>query len=193
MRHDFSKVTLEDLAQLFPVILTEHNPKWSVYYQEEAAFLRSIFADRVVRMNHIGSSSIPGIIAKPTIDILLEVSEGIDLQSITDQMEEEGYVVNNPPGDLIMFLKGYTPKGFVGQAMHIHVRHTGDWGELYFRDYLIAHPEVAKEYEKLKTSLIDQYRHDRDGYTEAKGEFIREITRKAREEFSNNVIRECHT
>jgi GrpB-like predicted nucleotidyltransferase (UPF0157 family) len=113
----------------------------------------------------------------------LEVSEDIDLQAVTDRMEEEGYVINTPRGDLIMYLKGYTPKGFEGQAMHIHVRHSGDWGELYFRDYLMEHPEIAKKYEQLKMTLVDQFRHDRDGYTDAKGEFIRDITIKAREEF----------
>jgi hypothetical protein len=52
MRYDFSNVTMEDLARLFPVILTEHNPKWNDYYQEEEAFLRSIFCDKIIRINH---------------------------------------------------------------------------------------------------------------------------------------------
>lgn len=76
----------------------------------------------------------------------------------------------------MMFMKGYTPEGFKGQAYHLHVRYTGDWGELYFRDYLIAHPETAKEYGELKLLLMQQYKHNRDVYTEAKGDFIRKIT-----------------
>lgn len=84
-----------------------------------------------------------------------------------------------------MYLKGYTPSGFMGQCVHIHVRYFGDWGELYFRDYLISHPDVANEYGKLKLMLKEQYVHDRDGYTEAKGDFVRKYTEYARAEYTD--------
>ena len=136
-----------------------------------------------MRINHIGSTAVPGLLAKPTIDILLEVTEDCDLRPITERMLDEGYVVNTPKSDLIMYLKGYTPQGFRGQAMHIHVRHCGDWGELYFRDYLIAHQQVQAEYAKLKLTLKAQYPNDRDGYTLAKGQFVQKFTELARVEF----------
>jgi GrpB-like predicted nucleotidyltransferase (UPF0157 family) len=185
MNLDFSKVTVEKLSKLFPVILEEHNPKWSEFYLKEKDFLQTIFGDKIIRINHIGSSSVDGLIAKPTIDILLEVSKDIDLHSITEILKAEGYIVNTPLGDIIMYLKGYTPAGFQGQAIHIHVRYSGDWGELYFRDYLISHPDIADEYARLKISLKEQYTYDRDGYTEAKGEFVKKYTDKARQEFFN--------
>ena len=80
-----------------------------------------------------------------------------------------------------MIIKGYTDSGFADRVFHIHVRNPGQNDELYFRDYLIAHPETAVEYAKLKRSLFKDYEHDRDGYTAAKGEFIRRITEKAKE------------
>jgi GrpB-like predicted nucleotidyltransferase (UPF0157 family) len=188
MRQDFSKVTDDQLAKLFPVILEEHNPNWKEYFLLEKEFLQSVFRDKVNRISHIGSSSVAGLIAKPTIDILLEVAEDIDLTAITERMEDEGYIVNTPKSDIIMFLKGYTPRGFQGQAVHIHVRLSGDWDELYFRDYLILHPDIAAEYANLKLKLKAQYPNDRDAYTEAKGQFVKKYTERARSEFPGRYI-----
>jgi GrpB-like predicted nucleotidyltransferase (UPF0157 family) len=87
----------------------------------------------------------------------------------------------------MMFVKGYTPEGFKGQCYHIHMAlqsHTGLWDRLYFRDYLIANPAVAKEYEALKLKLALKYRNDREDYTEGKSEFIRRITEIAINETS---------
>lgn len=185
MRLDFSNVTTEKLDDLFPILLEKHNPEWKEYYLQEKNFLQSIFGDKIIRINHIGSSSVAGLISKPTIDILLEIADDVDVQPITEKMRDEGYVVNTPDCDIIMYLKGYTPQGFQGQAVHIHVRRSGDWDELYFRDYLILHPDVAAEYAKLKLRLKEKYQHDRDGYTDAKGEFIKTYTNQARAQFPN--------
>ncbi len=188
MRQDFSKVTAARLAELFPVLLEEHTPLWKDYYLEEKAFLESVFGSKLVRISHIGSSSVPGLPAKPTVDILLEIKRDTDLHAVTERMKDEGYVVNTPKADLIMYLKGYTPEGFRGQAFHIHVRHSGDWGELYFRDYLMAHPEATAEYAALKTALKAQFPYDRDGYTEAKGKFVLAHTERARLEFPGRYL-----
>lgn len=188
MRQDFSKVTAARLSELFPILHEEHNPLWKTHYLEEKAFLKSVFGGNLVRISHIGSSSVPGLLAKPTVDILLEISRDMDLNAVTERMKDEGYVVNTPAADLIMYLKGYTPEGFRGQAFHIHVRHSGDWGELYFRDYLMAHPEKAAEYAALKITLKEQFPHDRDGYTEAKGLFVLACTEQARLEFPGRYI-----
>ena len=68
---------------------------------------------------------------------------------------------------------------------HLHLRHCGDNAELYFRDYLIEHPDAAKEYEKLKLSLWKEYEHNRDGYTNAKTEFIQAHTQRAKNLYKN--------
>lgn len=88
----------------------------------------------------------------------------------------------------MMFMKGYTLNGFEEKVFHLHVRYLGDWNELYFRDYLIQHPEVAKQYGKLKLELKDKFQHDRDAYTEAKADFIKKHTNLAREEFPNKYL-----
>ena len=74
-----------------------------------------------------------------------------------------------------MFVKGYTKEGFKGQVFHVHLRYEGEWDEMLFRDYLREHSEAAVEYEKLKVALAQTFRHDRDGYTEAKSEFIQTV------------------
>jgi len=86
------------------------------------------------------------------------------------------------------FNKGYTPEGFAEKVFHLHIRFPGDWDELYFRDYLRGHKEVADEYGRLKIKLKEQYEHDRDGYTEAKAGFVKKWTKKAREDFKDRYL-----
>ena len=90
----------------------------------------------------------------------------------------------------LSFNKGYTPQGFADRVYHLHVRYFGNWSELYFRDFLIAHSDVAREYERLKLKLWKQYEHDRDGYTEAKTDFVRRYSDMAKIEFSNRYLPE---
>jgi len=78
---------------------------------------------------------------------------------------------------------GYTPEGFADKVYHIHLRYQGDHDELYFRDYLREHTQVAKDYEALKLSLWAQYEHNRDAYTDAKTDFIQTWTRQARQDY----------
>ena len=85
----------------------------------------------------------------------------------------------------LSFNKGYTENGFAERVFHLHLRYAGDNDELYFRDYLIEHPEAAKAYEKLKLSLWKKYEHNRDAYTNAKTEFVKEYTEKARILYGN--------
>ena len=76
--------------------------------------------------------------------------------------------------------KGYTDNGFADRVFHLHLRTYGDHDELYFRDYMSEFPDMAAEYEKLKMSLWKPFEHNRDGYTNAKTEFIRLHTENAK-------------
>lgn len=76
--------------------------------------------------------------------------------------------------------KSFATVGFAEKVYHIHVRYPDDWDELHFRDYLIANPVTTAEYAALKTKLHKDFEHNRDGYTNAKTAFIREVTEKAR-------------
>lgn len=177
----------EELWQLFPIVLCDHNLQWKNEYLSESTHLNQIVGTDLVRITHIGSTSVPGLIAKPTIDILLEIENETDLHKLKSKIEDSGYIYsaqpNNPPPHM-MFMKGYTPQGFRGQAFHLHVRYLGDWNELYFCKYLMTHPEAVEEYGKLKKKLEEKYKHDRDAYTNAKTEFILRITELARKELS---------
>jgi GrpB-like predicted nucleotidyltransferase (UPF0157 family) len=84
--------------------------------------------------------------------------------------------------------KGYTPAGFAEKVFHLHIKPSGDWDELYFRDYLRVHPEIAREYEVLKLSLKAQFEHNRDAYTQAKSDFITRYTQKGRDEFPGRYL-----
>lgn len=181
MGKKLSEMSLEELWQLFPIVLTEHQPCWKEWYLEEEALLKSVLpADRVVRISHIGSTAVEGIWAKPIIDILVETTKSSDLSGFQEYLPAAGYRCMNEQS--MSFNKGYTEQGFARRVFHLHLRREGDNDELYFRDYLNAHPGIAQEYEQLKLSLWKQYEHDRDGYTRAKTDFVKKYTQKARQE-----------
>jgi GrpB-like predicted nucleotidyltransferase (UPF0157 family) len=179
-----SEMSNEELWQLFPIIITEHNNKWKELFLSEKKLIEELIGkNKIVRINHIGSTAVPNLLAKPTIDILVEIKDNTDIPSLIKSLESIDYIYSpqpQKPPPHMMFLKGYTPEGFKGQVFHIHVRYYGDWDEIYFRDYLINHPDVAKEYGNLKLDLKEKYEHDRDGYTQAKTDFIKQVTNIAR-------------
>lgn len=177
----------ERQARIYPIILSEYNPAWVGWFTEEKANLeRLIGVENIARISHFGSTSVPGLVAKPTVDILLEISEYTNVNTLISALSAPEYICLNPP-DMptppphLLFLKGYRPDGFAEKVYHIHVRYPGDPDEIYFRDYLIAHPEVAAEYADLKRRLFQDYEHNRDGYTEAKTAFVGSITKMAKE------------
>ena len=173
-------MTLEELWELFPIVLTSHNPQWTYWAEEEIRWLSTALSEYSPIINHIGSTAIPDIQAKPIVDILVEVSPEIEWQPIMEILEHNGYIRMSESGTRISFNKGYTPAGYADRVFHVHVHRTGDDDEILFRDYLIANPESAKEYERLKHSLLPKYKNNRDGYTEAKNEFIKHIVRLAK-------------
>ena len=189
MKNPLSEMSLEELWQLFPIILKPHNPNYSGWYEEEKGnILHALKGFPVTRIEHIGSTSVPGLLAKPIVDILLEVAPSCDLFEMKDRLTSASWILMAEvldPEMKISFNKGYTPDGFAERVFHLHVHLSGDWDELYFRDYLIAHPETAAEYEKLKRSLFKQYEHDRDAYTQAKTQFVREVSQKGRAEMAD--------
>lgn len=179
MKNTLKNMTLEELWQLFPIVLVPHNPQWSNWAREEIALLSALLSGYNPTINHIGSTAVPDICAKPIIDIIVEVSADIDWLSIKPIMECGGYICMAESDNRISFNKGYTPAGYAEKVFHIHFHKTGDNDEILFRDYLIAHPEVAKEYERLKLSLLPKYKNNRDGYTDAKSEFVLQIIKRA--------------
>lgn len=168
-------MSLEELWTLFPIILSEYNPEWPVWYAEERDALRSVFEDQIKRITHIGSTSVPGLMAKPTVDILMELDETADPAMVEHQLRAAGWLkmqgTHERPIDMV-FNKGYTPQGFAERVFHLHVRSLGDWPEPRFAEVLRTNPEIAAEYVVLKQNLAMQHKHHRDNYTNEKTDFI---------------------
>ncbi|ADN37257.1 protein of unknown function UPF0157 [Methanolacinia petrolearia DSM 11571] len=177
---------IKRLGRLYPIILSDYNPAWPEIYAAEKKHIEDVLgAGNIAGITHIGSTSIKGMTAKPTIDILIEVRDGLEDERIIAALTGIGYGYDpqpqNPPPHM-MFMKGYGEEGFEGQAYHIHVRYEGDWDELYFREYLSMHPKAAEEYADLKHRLKESYEFNREAYTKGKTEFVRITIKKAREE-----------
>ncbi len=184
---------LEKLWRMFPIVLEPHRPCWHTWYEEEAAHLRAHLPEGV-KIHHIGSTAIPGICAKPIIDLLVELpraetcphsdtlTHSETLARCKPLIERCGYLCMSECADRMSFNKGYTPQGYAERVFHLHLRLTGDTDECLFCDYLRRHPDVALAYGRLKQTLAARYRHDRDAYTAAKTAFVTLYTQKAREE-----------
>ena len=178
------EMTLEELWDLFPVIIKPYSPDYKDWYEIEKKNLLLLAGKAsVFRINHIGSTSVEGLDAKPTVDILMEIKSGGDFENLTGLLEAKGWLLMSRDMDSCkkyVFNKGYTPKGFAERVYHLHLREAGDWDELYFRDYLKRHKETLEAYGSLKHRLQELYEHDRDGYTKAKTDFVMFYTKQAR-------------
>lgn len=177
-------MSVNELGQLFPIIIQDYREEWIELYELEKQLILDRFdSSEIVRIDHIGSTAIPGMKAKPTVDILLQVARQIEISKVKFVFTSLNYHINehpdNPPPHLT-FVKGYSEQGFKGQAYHVHIRYRGDWNEIRFRDYLISHKTIAKEYQNLKLRLAAKYRHDREAYTNLKSDFIGRINKLAR-------------
>ena len=184
MRKKLSEMTLEELWQLFPIILTGHRDVWRTWYAEEEAFLRSLLP-QAVRISHVGSTAIPAIWAKPIIDMLVEVPAKEDMLRAAEALAANGYRCMSRSDVRLSFNKGYTEEGFAERVFHLHLRLSGDNAELYFRDYLSEHPAVAAQYEQLKLGLWKEFEHDRDEYTRRKTDFVTRYTTEAKALYGN--------
>lgn len=180
-----SEMTLAELWELFPIILSEHKEYWSDWYAEEEKRIKELLRIDDAIIGHIGSTAIDSIWAKPIIDILIEIPKTISAEDVKNILTDNGYICMSESERRISFNKGYTNRGFEEKVFHVHLRYAGDNDELYFRDYLNDNPDVAREYEALKLSLWKEFDHDRDAYTNAKSKFVEQYTIKAKEKYDN--------
>ena len=181
MGKELSEMTLEELWELFPISLTAPSDKWVSGYQTTESLLKQILREYPVeRISHIGSTAIRGIWAKDIVDILIEISANADMEAAAKKIADNGFICMSSKADRVSLNCGYTKEGFAENVCHVHLRYAGDNDELYFRDYLNEHPQVAKDYELLKLLLWKMYEHDRDAYTDAKTEFVKIWTAEAK-------------
>ena len=162
------------------VVLVPHDPSWAGLYAQEAALWREVLREEVVDVAHIGSTTIPGIVAKPIIDMLITVRDVARVDDYDATLAAIGYRArgeNGIPG------RRYFVKG--SEELHTHHAHAFAAGSpevarhLAFRDYLRAHPAEAAAYARFKEALAARFPADPAAYTEAKGPYIREVVARA--------------
>ncbi len=161
-------------------MVVPHDPAWTERFDTEAAALRSALGDEALAVHHIGSTSVPGLRAKPTIDVLIEVPEIENLDDLEAQMAERGFKAwaeYGIPGRRF-FTRDHGPE----RLCNVHAFETGSpevERHLAFRDYLIQHPETARAYGDLKRNLAREFPTDIEAYMEGKDAFIKRTEREA--------------
>ena len=166
------------------VEIVDYDPRWPLLFDEEAKRLRAVLdPSLIVGLEHFGSTAIPGLPAKPIIDILIAVRSLAAAQAtFVEALRKLDYVywADNPNKDRMFFVKGMPPFG-LKRSHHVHVTELpGEmWQRLAFRDYLRAHPEEAETYERLKKQLAAEHRTDREAYTNAKSAYVTRVMGKA--------------
>ncbi|MFI7632659.1 GrpB family protein [Nonomuraea sp. NPDC049400] len=164
-----------------PVEIVSYQTEWPTAFKELAQRMRSALGDVAVRIDHIGSTSVPGLAAKPVVDIQVSVRSFDPEEAFQAPLEALGmkYRRNNPERT-----KRYFREAPGKPRTHIHVRLLGSFSEqfpLLFRDYLRAHELDAAEYAAVKRRCAARFRHDRVGYVAAKSAHMWEIVRRADE------------
>ena len=157
--------------------IVPYSPAWPAAFEAEADRLQSALQVLALRIDHNGSTSIPGLAAKPVIDIQVSVAAIQPLAAYGERLHAIGYVhVPHPDDSFSPFF--HRPLHWP-HSHHVHVVERGGLEErrtLAFRDYLRAHPNVALDYERLKRELATQFvgsdRESREAYSQAKGEFV---------------------
>jgi GrpB-like predicted nucleotidyltransferase (UPF0157 family) len=172
------------------IAIAPYDPRWpELFRQEKEHLLSCLPGDLVRRVEHFGSTAVPGLAAKPIVDLLIEVT---DLRAtrlvIAPLLESQGYdyfwrptTGDDGPPFYAWFIKRDPRTG--ARTHHLHMVEASfreHWDRLRFRDHLVAHPEVAREYERLKLSLAASSPRDRTAYTRGKSEFIAGVMGTAR-------------
>lgn len=173
------------------IAFVEYNSLWPEQFAEEAARIVAALGDSVVVIEHFGSTAIPGLSAKPIIDLLVAVRSLEEARTrAVPALEalEYAYWPKDPAPDRMFFVKGLPPNG--PRTHHVHVvehsiSHDPRLSEftfadrLLFRDYLRAHPEEADQYAALKRELSARFSEDREAYTSGKTDYVYSIMQKA--------------
>ncbi|MFD1738775.1 GrpB family protein [Bacillus salitolerans] len=157
-----------------------YNPMWKNEFEKEAKQLEGILGEECVKIHHIGSTSIPGMSAKPIIDILIEARDLHEIDKKNNQFHELGY---EPRGEFGIPNRRYFPKGGDERTHHVHIFPTGHeevMRHIAFRDYLIEHPCDAERYANVKIELAYKYKTNPYKYVEGKDSLIKEIEGKAK-------------
>ena len=157
-----------------PIKLAPYDPTWRARFEEERAALEDAIGDWIVSgVHHVGSTAVPGMEAKPIIDILVGVRDLEASRACFDRLAAMDYVYAPYRADEMHWFCKPSP---LRRTHHLHLVPTGSpryRNELAFRDYLRDHADTAQEYTALKKKLAESHQHDRERYTAGKADFIR--------------------
>jgi len=164
-----------------PVWIVPYDESWPQLFQQMAQPMREALGPVALRIDHIGSTSVPQLAAKPVIDIQISVADFEPLDAYRIPLERLGYIFRAENPELTKRYFRETPGE---RRVHVHVRRAGSFSQqlaLLFRDYVRAHPAVAAQYAQLKIELARRYNRpeDREAYTDSKDPFIWQVVRQA--------------
>lgn len=162
------------------VKLVPYNPEWQKLYEAEKEVIQTELKDKIIAIEHIGSTAIPDMPAKPIIHILVAIQSLADSKTFFTALEKIGYQHRELPfkSERVFFVKG--PEENRQFHLSLVEHNSNEWKDsILFCEYLRSHKDVAQEYADLKVSLAKKYENDRDSYTAAKQKFIRSIIDKA--------------
>jgi GrpB-like predicted nucleotidyltransferase (UPF0157 family) len=162
------------------IVVVPYDTAWAELYTAEAEKLKTVFGSLLVEIHHIGSTSIPGLAAKPVIDILPLVKNIEQVDELNDVMAALGYIAKGEAG--ISGRRFFIKPSESERTHHVHTFQVGDpegTRHLAFRAYLIAHPELISEYAELKIKLAEQFTYDIYGYMDGKDAWIKAVEQKA--------------
>lgn len=165
------------------VQLEDYNRAWKVSFEKEKELLSKVLKGKILSIEHVGSTSIPGLKAKPIIDICVVVQNLEEVPTFENILKPYGYHFRGHQGvmDRYFFAKG--PEESRTHYIHFEtINSTSYQNHILFRDYLIKHPEYIEKYEKLKESLARKYSKERNKYTAGKADFIQSVISLAKEE-----------
>ena len=153
-----------------------HRSDWIEKYRKEAAALSEIFSGRPVRIEHIGSTAVPGLMAKPIIDIAIKLEAVEAITEYVPALTGRGYIYF---GEFVLprwhYLCRGDPRDFNLHVVDGTTEHWDLW--IRFRDILLCDPRVRGEYQSLKTELARKYRYERQKYTDGKADFVNKALR----------------
>ena len=161
--------------------MVPYDPEWVRLFAEEKARLQAVIGAYVLDIQHVGSTSVPGMVAKPILDIAIAVRNFEEARVCIPPVESLGYAYK---GEFGIPRRHYFVKG-EPRTHHIHMNERGstDWeNQVLFRDCLIRHPDLAEEYARLKLELARRFPEDRLAYTDAKAPLIERVLYLARQE-----------
>jgi GrpB-like predicted nucleotidyltransferase (UPF0157 family) len=164
------------------VELHEYDPSWPAAYAAERERLSSLLPGLFIDLEHIGSTAVPGLPAKPIIDILASVKSIAIAESVAELICLSGYTTsaefNETLNDRKWFMRW--ANGHRTHHLHVVVHDSKAWHErLRFRNALRSKPELAAQYAALKAQLAERHTTDREAYTDAKAEFVRSVSKDA--------------